>query len=555
MLPPELLVTILSLLDFRELLKCQTVSRGFYETIRRTASLQYIVELGAANYGDGSLTHPSTTRQRLKYLKEQQAAWKDPVIETLETIDLVRGYDSSSFGARKGFSFRGGVFVGAYLRGPLVQEAFNCLDVVNIRSITPEVPSWSLHLHDLMGGFDFDPAQDLLIGIERLPDSPPPTHITFHILSLLHGTPHPRAAGIQPIRQPLDSSLQELGTSICHLTIFGELVACSVTRSTATLRGVTLMLFHWPSGHAHTELLRGYATSVIGGLAFLSDRYLLISKCICPHDPCGYLDIYVLDSDACGKVIPTLLTTFTLPESLNRFTFAIPNLYPGLPCNRSTVYPSESRPLPFDIAPSPTLICCEMSLLTSNDLGDPDHLTTGYVFIISVPKLLQQVPSTFKNELEDPQTILWDVWGPPCTRAFKMPRAFVRLSDSIFGHRLVLPNRIMDFNQLDIARDLLRHQVRSPSPTLLREPPHSPPQEPSSDDSQNMSFDPTTNIVIEPAVIPAGDIYVNDVTTALPYREVVFDIPLPFPQILASSDLVGLEVVDGKCRGLHILAL
>jgi hypothetical protein len=87
-----------------------------------------------------------------------------------------------------------------------------------------------------------------------------------------------------------------------------------------------------------------------------------------------------------------------------------------------------------------------------------------------------------------PVPIPWDLWGPSNSRWFdtsQMPIS--KWSRNVHGYRLVTPNRVYDFNQLSIARDIARGQTES--------------------------------IIAQPTMLPvANGIFNCDVVSSLPYR-------------------------------------
>ena len=75
-----------------------------------------------------------------------------------------------------------------------------------------------------------------------------------------------------------------------------------------------------------------------------------------------------------------------------------------------------------------------------------------------------------------------------------------RISANTYGWRIALADRILDFNQLDIARDRVLGTNGYP--------------------------DYLNGIILESTVIPGGPLFFSDVVTSLPYREGTFRQPL-----------------------------
>ncbi len=112
-----------------------------------------------------------------------------------------------------------------------------------------------------------------------------------------------------------------------------------------------------------------------------------------------------------------------------------------------------------------------------------------------------------------PKAIPWASWGPNSTRILD----YVAV-ETCLGYNVGCEGNQLNFNTLDIARDL--HRIRSPSQG---------PQELSSHPQKFFGRH-------SPTIIPANGIFQEDVTTYLPYRS--WDVQIPGCQIIASEDWI-----------------
>ncbi|EPQ51963.1 hypothetical protein GLOTRDRAFT_132765 [Gloeophyllum trabeum ATCC 11539] len=209
-LPSELLIHILSFLRFEDVLNVQSVSKQFDGLVRSSLSLQYIIELGASGYVDNPLD-PSSTEERLRLLHEHQDAWKGPHLRVSRTMPIIGHGDYRKYSR------------GMFMRlNTDASPGFHSLDVLDI--ISPENRSWTVHTDfDFSTDCEIDPEQDLLVLLHVVPVQQE-SSLEIALLSLTHGTIHPRAA-LSPVRVGFDDWDMPLCTSV---QVDGDVVALSV---------------------------------------------------------------------------------------------------------------------------------------------------------------------------------------------------------------------------------------------------------------------------------------------------------------------------------------
>ena len=137
----------------------------------------------------------------------------------------------------------------------------------------------------------------------------------------------------------------------------------------------------------------------------------------------------------------------------------------------------------------------------------------------------------------DARIIPWESWGPQHTRCFVNRHLSCR--HTTYGHQVLLQDlTLLDFNQLDIARDLHRvGESETSHGTLLGSFwKNNSKNKYFAKDVHNVHVPGTTGrIVRKPTVIPRGKIFAHDVVTTLPYRETKLDWTGPEPLVLCGG--------------------
>lgn len=179
-IPDELLIKILSSLDFLQLVRSQLVRsflhhpatrtnvrqvcKRFDHAVRSAGELQYIVELGVGGLADGPPQHPFNTFERLNYLKARKLEWEDPRIEEITVVPPL-AQDHL-------WKLRAATLVRVSNRNPLLQGYFDVVDIVKLDPSSVEQSRSSYGLDSEYTGFEFDTGQDLLVLFNRYPTLP-----------------------------------------------------------------------------------------------------------------------------------------------------------------------------------------------------------------------------------------------------------------------------------------------------------------------------------------------------------------------------------------------
>ncbi|KAK7679035.1 hypothetical protein QCA50_017979 [Cerrena zonata] len=102
-IPPELLLTVLRYLGYRDILKCEAVCKYFNKAIKDSVEMQYLIELGADGMIDGARTPSSLpTAERLQLLLNRRARWR--------TLNWTKSTELNLDGLCHAYELVGGVF-------------------------------------------------------------------------------------------------------------------------------------------------------------------------------------------------------------------------------------------------------------------------------------------------------------------------------------------------------------------------------------------------------------------------------------------------------------
>lgn len=153
----------------------------------------------------------------------------------------------------------------------------------------------------------------------------------------------------------------------------------------------------------------------------------------------------------------------------------------------------------------------------------------------------------------------WEDWGPKNTRCFLDHRSFL---PGNYTYQILFSDfSLLDFNQIDIARDLQRaatvpstpfdtkrkrrssimQALRSASSSALR-------SKEVIEDIEIPGY--SGRIVLQPNTIPKGDMFERDVTTCLPYRRTKLEWNGPEPVFVYAGEV--LVVCSKEVSGYHI---
>ncbi|KAI0695131.1 hypothetical protein BC835DRAFT_1273744 [Cytidiella melzeri] len=502
-LPTELVMKIIGLLDWRSLLACSEVCVVLRDAITSSRECQYAIELPIAGMEDGPPSNMVLT-ERLQRLRDHQAAWRSLQWRTDKTIDMLDG------GV---WELYGGVLAHARGRDTLV---FNQLPSA-IRGI-PE-HSWEVTPSNITSIRDFamEPACDLLVLIE---DSTEAGTFHVHLRSMQTGQPHqeatkPAVLSHTPEGEQFSFAIQISGDHI------GILFICSDEHESQ------ILIWDWRTGICEMAL-KG---QTIGSFGFLDHEHILVG--IVQHQPL----LQVMNF----KTASSNLTV--LQNAPFECALRWPTLQPWAVALAMSIRSDPSpgwRPhpdlkVPFQTAQNGRLFAITLWVAEGANI---------YTLLLFVP--FSTVTSHLKSLATPSQILEWEQWGPEGSRMMKAPDGHSMIWVCyIFGQSFIAPWRtprytelpvgpkaiqILDFNQLVIKKELVKEENET-AVTKINNSPHE---------------------------LRLGSIFQETVTTSLPYRRKVIDVPLhpyhTFSAVMLSEDSIVTVTSDPNVRQYRVLS-
>ncbi|KAI0084537.1 hypothetical protein BDY19DRAFT_970797, partial [Irpex rosettiformis] len=307
-MPPEILIHILSYLEWFQLVSVQAVSHTFREFVRSSVELRYIIELGADKLVHNDLHDGSaalTTQDRLNLLLDRRRRWR--------MLDWTNRTMIPLPGSCQAYELVGGVFAKS-MRGvfeemwPPASRHFIAARLPTRNHLNSDNSDSNRIIREDLGiwtrEFAIDPTQDLLVLLEvNLIGC-----IKVHVRTLSTLEIHPTATKSPLTSDPPPSdNPQELQISNCFLQIVGD----------------TVGMFYWQSGHClrvwnwHTGNMIAYQNEMdlpmgCWDLTFLSTRAYMIT---CEGEV-GSLDLYAINETSLDGTVqpPTQVLRLRLPE-------------------------------------------------------------------------------------------------------------------------------------------------------------------------------------------------------------------------------------------------
>ncbi|RDX52589.1 hypothetical protein OH76DRAFT_1377417 [Lentinus brumalis] len=446
-IPTELLSSILTCLDFRDVLRCRAVCARLKSVVDENVRMKYKIELAAAGMEDG-LHSTLPASERLAALRERQSAWKR--ISWLSQEDSPASTDSMLW------ELYGGVFARDQNRCTLhfwqlpskirrIDERKWTLDDVGVR------------IYD----FSMDPAQDLLVIVEEIQES---TLCRVHLRTMTTGKAHPMAASAVLELKPEHGlfNTYSIQMSCNHLALLLTTISEDDDGLVAEF-----VVWDWKAGTARLDIVGEDLYS----FTFLTPGYILLlayrrsglndgTTHRDTTDPC----IVVLDLDMVSHgAEPVPMTAL---EYLCAFT------YPVLDRESSVVdmllradpgpdwLPSPSLGVPFSVSRDNGVLVVAMQVI--HGLRSISTLLS----FIPFSTLLTAIKSLSPGQTR--RVFSWRQWGPDGSRlqvapprfdAFDMPCYVCGPSFAMHvqpqARPLSLTIKLYDFNQLACRRALL----------------------------------------------------------------------------------------------------
>ncbi|KAF8268329.1 hypothetical protein EI94DRAFT_1727952 [Lactarius quietus] len=221
---PEIVSKILEYADYKTVTTCRRLCRRLKDIVDTTASLRYMVKLGAAGMCDGP-PDTSGSAERLKRLEHSQAAWQSSVWSQPEDFP----YSKKIFPFPVALS--GNLVV---LKGPICgNRRTGELLLLRFPSEARGIPEqqWSLDLgYQRIEAISLDDSQDLLV-FSRLPN--------IHVRTLSSGSIHP----LSTTRGIIDSGVGYVEYESFSLRIHDDRLAFM------TSVGRQILVWDWMTGN------------------------------------------------------------------------------------------------------------------------------------------------------------------------------------------------------------------------------------------------------------------------------------------------------------------
>ena len=350
--------------------------------------------------------------------------------------------------------------------------------------------------------------------------------VSFSLLSLNFGTPHPEAVN-RSLAVPC------LGKSMRGQT---ESLACIVWEEILVVQlfdGLTKFYFvDWRNGIVFAvsfwiphplkfeilrvklfkNMLRKSASARIHNLCRLGRTKFAFIEYDYNAWPQRYtLFIYSVDPQGNASSTPDHLATFNFP-SMSLRTAPLTVIHSSFP-------PAPSRHLHI-IQKKPNFISHASGIVQLRMIFTRSTSPFGFQVFVSPDVLLRAE----KGQDGRPSVHTWDEWGPTNTRWIKDPLG--RLTPTIrpYGYRVGFVDRILDFNPCEVARDICHG---------------------SSVGVENLS----SRIVREPTVIFTSEAVRQNIVSSLPYRETLCVVENMSQSALSyvDEDLYFIEVCLRSC--------
>ncbi|KAJ7453673.1 hypothetical protein B0H11DRAFT_271887 [Mycena galericulata] len=473
---------------------CAKVCREWQDIVKDSTELRYTIELWADGMNPGPSAELSPV-EKLERLYHWRRAWRD-IDWTSRTVFPI---DTNP----RAYELVGGVFA--------QQNTWPQSDFTAIRLPCSAQHSGQVQATANIGiqslDFAMDPTQDLVIFLHKDPD---PDEIgNFDCRSLSSGglRPHPLASAPRLSFDLRDDTFQRI-----FLQIADDVVGL-LFRTSQREGSLRLVLFNWRTGTQLVDLTGPQFPHSVGDFALLSPRaYILASvndTSYMPGRPRGIGEIHIYTFDGTRAIEPTRVAILQLPHP-----------HPHRHLNRIVAHSG-----PFCAGPLPGVTfskrndrrICVISL----------EYDQGECYFVYVPHRYLETYVGLPDSDDGPPTVLWDEWGPKCTRMLPgRHRFWLRY---VHGERVVCsmdpehPNRvgIMDFGIT--------------------------PSRPGFNDEFEASRSPNIELFTQPSTIPSlGTTFKNDIMTALPYRTSFRDLEEESVLFLIDQDrIIGVnDAVD-----------
>ncbi|KDQ14103.1 hypothetical protein BOTBODRAFT_66287 [Botryobasidium botryosum FD-172 SS1] len=520
-LPKELIFQIIGELDLAALLRLSVACKSLYHLISSSAPIQYRIELERAGYINGSAAGPLTITQRRARLRKHSRAWHG--------LSWARSIDSELDSRFTHYYLYGGTIAFAIPSPSGTRLSFYELPSTISRTLGLEWP-FEVSFNFGIWSFAFDQEQDLLVLIEKCVEGSSPR---VHIMSMTTNMPHPSAKVHVLQAPPLPPGIQSVDASFWLETV-GDTIGLLVRLNDRinTDGESYLIMWQWVTGLVKVNVtFPKYEAPDI--FSFVSPTTFALS--VISRQPAAALgdtlpsktpmiEIYQVHDDNTHPLYPRPIhcATFLLPRIRDHIQ-VVEFLGRSEPPPVHQSFRSQQRPRPFHFASEDRIFCFFLDIRREIDAGP-------HALMFTRSSTLSNYTNYLSTDHGHARRIPWEEWGPPNTRWLE--GNFASTSDhtcyvygSRFAHRvsssydgdddeIPIPE-LQTIDMFDFNPYAVEHEVRNGAAGDGGE---------GTGEDGSTKYDAALGItyrsITSPSIIPAGSLFVDDVHSSLPYREI-----------------------------------
>ncbi|KAG1724545.1 hypothetical protein EDB19DRAFT_309780 [Suillus lakei] len=516
-LSSEIISRTLLNLDWRGLLTCRLVCKALRSRVDENPAAQYIIELAVTGMEDGTQSQ-LTAASKLALLKERNACWEALKWGETRDLPLLQGDII--------WELCGGVFAQSRLPGALRLYRLPS----RYRNIPPS--SWKIPLLSDTKDFTMDPAQDLLVLIDKpvlIPthnDTKSKIRIQIHLRSMTTGRVHPSVIDtVRVINHDLDMRSTQMDLS---LQVSGDLLGVLFVGHGNN--APELAVWNWKTG----ALVLTRSSREIATFVFLTSHLLLVGTVMNEFEVTEPR-LFVVDVSKPSTNKVTLTADYVCAFGFPSFDLVVSPIAILIRSDPSPEWmPNPEAHVPFSIARGHRLFLITTWIEEKRNKASYDLFAPADIILSHVAALPRRAGR---------HVIKWDEWGPTGTRFLKSPPHSHVWTGYVFGSKFVSlvtsPKattgrqsqtlEVWDFNQLAMKR------------------------------AATLGFEKENVRHVYDATIVKDKVFVETIRTSLPYSVTTRTLPSPrspeeptFTDAMCSEDTIFL-VNQSDRRHLRVL--
>ncbi|KDQ09368.1 hypothetical protein BOTBODRAFT_37121 [Botryobasidium botryosum FD-172 SS1] len=547
-LPKELILQIIGELNLSALLRFSAACKSLHHLISSSAPIQYRIELERAGYIDGPTAGPLTIAQRRARLQNHSRAWHG--LSWALSTDCKLKLDSDF----THYYISSGAIAFALRSFPGTKLSFYEFPSSISRNLGLEWP-FEVSFDFAIWSFAFDQEQDLLVLIEKCINGKNPR---VHIISTTTGMPHPSAKVHVLEAPPVPSQTQSVLGPAFWLEIVGDTIALlvRVNDRVSTTRESYLVMWQWVTGFVRVNMtfLKYEAPDTFSFLSPTTFALPTISRRrgAAYGDKTPMIEIYQVHNDDTHPLYPLPIhcATFLLPP-IRKNIHIVEFLGRSDPPPVQPSFRSQHRPRPFHFATEDRIFC--FSLAHAGTV-----LLEPLALMFTHSSTLSNYAKYLSVDRDHSRHIPWEEWGP--SNARWLEGDFADTSDyacyvygSRFAHKVSSsPGEDEDDSDVISTPETQMIQMFDFNPYAVEHKAKNGNAEGGQGVNEegpgkyDVALEITHRSITSPSVIAAGSLFVDDVYSALPYREVLksVDYDEDFSVLMDEENLILLTPGD-----------